>query len=54
MFSYYEVVPINPIEEKDSQIAELKKALEDTKKNLSDMNAVKETLHKTRFELRTC
>ena len=48
-----EVVPINPIEEKDSQIAELMKALEDTKKNLSDMNAVKETLYKTRFELRT-
>ena len=47
-----DLVPINPIEEKDNQIVELKKALEESKKEISDINAVKER-HKARSELQT-
>ena len=48
-----EVFHKNPIEEKDNQIAELRKALEDSKKEVSDITVVKETLIKTRSELQT-
>ena len=43
--------PINPIEEKDQQISELKKALADSKKEVSDITVVKENLHKAKSEL---
>ena len=46
-----DVVPINPIKEKDNQIVELKRALEGSKKEISDVNAVKERLNKARSEL---
>ena len=48
-----EDIPINLIEEKDCKIAELKKNLEENKKEISYINAVKESLHKARSELLT-
>ena len=47
-----DIVPINPIEEKDGQIADLKKALEECQKELTDINVIKDTLVKTRNELK--
>ena len=46
-----DILPINPIEEKDNQIAELKKALEESRKEVSDVNAIQDCLVKTRSEL---
>ena len=45
------IFPINPIEEKDGQIAELKKALEECQKEVDDINVVKDSLVKTKNEL---
>ena len=39
---YFEILPANPIEEKDRQIASLEKALEDCKMQVSDYNALKD------------
>ena len=49
-----DIVPINPIEEKDGQIADLKKALEECQKELTDINVIKDTLVKTKKEDRFC
>ena len=46
-----EIVPINPIEEKDNQIAELKKALDESRKEVSEVTAIKDCLVKTKNEL---
>ena len=46
-------VPINPIEEKDKEIANLKLALESSTKACIDITAVKNNLTKTKTELRT-
>ena len=46
------IVPVNPIEEKDSEIAELKNALEKLKEEANDSRTVKENLTKNRNELR--
>ena len=46
-----EIVPMNPVVEKDRQIAELKKALETSEKELSDISAIKDNLVKTKNEL---
>ena len=45
------LVPINPIEEKDKQIAELEGKVESLHKSKSDMNLLKEQLLKTTAEL---
>ena len=47
-----DIVPINPIEEKDRQIEELKKTLEGSKVQESEISALKESLLKTRKELK--
>ena len=46
-----EVVPINPVEEKDKQIADLKDALEGSRREIQDINALKESLVKVKYEL---
>ena len=45
-----DIVPLNPIEEKDQMIDELKKALEDSGNEVNDVTAIKECLEKTRQE----
>ena len=46
-----DVIPINPVEEKEKQIADLKVALEGSRKEIQDINAVKESLVKVKYEL---
>ena len=46
-----DVVPMNPVEEKDKQIADLKDALEDSRKEVQDITALKESLLKAKHEL---
>ena len=46
-----EIVPMNPIVEKDRQIADLKKALEECKREVLEVNVIKESLVKTKHEL---
>ena len=46
-----EVVPINPVEEKDKQIADLKDALEGSRREIQDINVLKESLVKVKYEL---
>ena len=47
-----DIVPQNPIEEKDRQIAELKKALEESRSEVNDVTDIKDCLVKTRDELK--
>ena len=46
-----EILPINPIEEKDKKIAELEKLLAEQSIASSDMNQLQEKLTKTKAEL---
>ena len=47
-----DVVPKNPIMEKDAQIASLAAALEATQKEISDTNVLKESLNKANQEMK--
>ena len=47
-----DILPINPIEEKDRQIVDLKKALDESRMQVSEVSAIKECLLKTRHELK--
>ena len=47
-----DIIPINPIEEKDKQLAALEKALEESRKEVHDVNLLREALIKTKSELR--
>lgn len=46
------VVPKNPIEERDGQIAALKTALEESRKEVSDVNVMKEKMLKMKQDMR--
>ena len=48
-----EVVPINPIKERDAQISVLTASLEESRKEVSDINNLKEAIHKAKVEVRT-
>ena len=48
-----EVLPTNPIEEKDKKIEELEKTLATQKEEISELNQLKEALTKTKAELNT-
>ena len=48
-----EIIPKNPIEEKDQQLAALQKALEESRKEVQDITVLREALVKTKNELRT-
>ena len=47
------IVPVNPIEEKDRQIAELEKSVEESKSQEIKLNQLKEALSKSKAELKT-
>ena len=46
------VTPMNPIEQKDQQLAALQKALDQSRKEVQDITTLRETLVKTKNELR--
>ena len=46
------VIPMNPIEQKDQQLAALQKALKDSRKEVQDITTVREALVKTKNELK--
>ena len=46
------IVPKNPIEERDGQIAALKVALEESRKEVSDINVMKEKMVKIRTDMK--
>ena len=48
-----EVMPVNPIKERDTQIASLMASLEECKKEISDASALKEEITKTKAELKS-
>ena len=48
-----EVMPMNPIEHKDKQLATLQRALEDSRKEAQDVNTLRESLVKSNSELRS-
>ena len=45
-------MPKNPIIEKDAQIADLTAALEETQKEISDMNVLRDNLRKANLEMK--
>ena len=47
-----DIVPMNPIEEKDLQLSNLQQALEESRKEVQDIVSLKESLVKTKTELR--
>ena len=47
------ILPMNPIEHKDQQLASLQKALEESRKEVQDIASVREQLVKTKNELRS-
>jgi hypothetical protein len=47
-----EILPMNPIVEKDKEICDLKKSLDECRKEVSDITALKDHLVKTKSELR--
>ena len=48
-----DVMPMNPIEQKDKQLAALQKALDDSRKEVQDINNLRESLVKSKSELRS-
>ena len=48
-----DIIPMNPIEHKDQQLAALQKALEESRKEVQDISLLRESLVKTKNELRS-